>query len=208
MQADLLEWDVAARMRSGENVSGDLHLVCPSPRGILVAVVDGIGHGPEAASASRKAVSILEANAGRHLEALFGICHAALQDTRGVVMSLADFEIPGNRMAWLGVGNVEGRLLHAGKGSERSMDQTLLLRGGVVGHMLPTMLDVSVLPVAPGDVLILTTDGIHHRFIEDLQTARPAARIASDILARYSKGTDDALVLVAKVRGGEPSQGP
>ena len=33
--------------------SGDSHVVKPSPEGVLAAVIDGVGHGNEAADAAR-----------------------------------------------------------------------------------------------------------------------------------------------------------
>jgi serine phosphatase RsbU (regulator of sigma subunit) len=150
------------------------------------------------------AVSILEANVGQSLPSLVEICHTALRITRGVVMSLAAFNGSGSTMTWLGVGNVQGRLLRADKESNHHAQEELFLRGGVVGHNLPSTLDVNVLSVAKGDVLILATDGIHDEFTESLYVSRPAQEIADEILVRHSKGADDALVLVARVRGGEP----
>ena len=46
--APMIEWGVAAAPLAGETESGDLHLVKPVGRGMLVAAVDGLGHGAEA----------------------------------------------------------------------------------------------------------------------------------------------------------------
>ena len=59
-KSGLVEWGVAARPIAGEAVSGDLHLVKPFDHGVLLAAVDGVGHGDEATSAARAAVGILE----------------------------------------------------------------------------------------------------------------------------------------------------
>jgi serine/threonine protein phosphatase PrpC len=79
----------------------------------------------------------------------------------------------------------------------------VLLRGGVVGYQLPT-LRASILPVTWGDVLILATDGIRSGLVEDVTLSHRPQRIAEQILARRAKGTDDALVLVARYLGHEP----
>ena len=50
-----VEWGVATRCRRGEATSGDLAVVHLLPEGALVAAIDGLGHGSEAARAARKA---------------------------------------------------------------------------------------------------------------------------------------------------------
>ncbi len=195
----LFEWGVAARPLANQAVSGDKYLITPSPTGVLAGVLDGLGHGEEAARAGEIAVAILEKNAHQPFPFLFEICHKALLKTRGVVMSLASFDMRDRTMSWSGVGNVEGVLLRA-KGDLTPSSESLLLRGGVVGYQLPG-LRVSVLPVMEGDLLALVTDGIQGDFPEGLSTADLPQKNADRILARYGKETDDALVLVLRFRG-------
>jgi hypothetical protein len=78
----------------------------------------------------------------------------------------------------------------------------VLLQGGVVGLHLPALRGV-VLPVAPGDTLLLATDGVRSGFASGLRLEEAPQQLADRILARDAKGTDDALVLVARYRGGE-----
>ena len=62
-----IEWAVAELARPGQSESGDRHLVLSTADGGLVAVVDGLGHGAEAASAAKMAVMALERGADRPL---------------------------------------------------------------------------------------------------------------------------------------------
>ncbi len=177
-------------------------MVQPFPNGVLVAAVDGLGHGEEAAAAAKLAVSILERHAQEEVIALLRRCHEALRGTRGVAMSLASVRAPDSMLTWLGVGNVEGILLRdAANANPRR--ESLLLRGGVVGAELPP-LRVSVIPVMRGDTLIFATDGIREGFTERLALSDPPQELADRILARHAKGTDDALVLVARYAGWGP----
>src|SRR5690606_18180403 len=80
-----VEWAVADRALQEE--SGDLHVVAPFDGGVVVAVIDGLGHGPEAAHAARGAATVVTANAGAPLDSLLRGCHDALHHTRGVAMS-------------------------------------------------------------------------------------------------------------------------
>ena len=198
----LIEWGVAARPLQGEAASGDLHVVQALSNGVLVAAVDGLGHGPEAAAAARSAVLTLEGYAHEPVISLIKRCHESLTRTRGVVMSLASFNALDNTMTWLGVGNVEGALLRADDTASPARE-SILLRGGVVGYQLPA-LHASILLVTRGDVLILATDGIRGGFAEDVTLSDPPQQIAEQILARRASGTDDALVLVARYLGHEP----
>jgi hypothetical protein len=203
MTEPVVDWGVAQAALGGHPKSGDCHLIMPFSGGVLVAAMDGIGHGDEACRAAETAAGILAARAGDNIIALLKRCHEALRGTRGAVMSLASFSAEGV-MTWSGVGNVEGLLLradHAGPPRE-----SLLLRAGVVGRQLPA-LQASVVPVTAGDTLIFTTDGIRGGFnsIAPLMH-HPPQQIADQILARDSKGTDDALVLVARYLGREPKE--
>src|SRR5213593_239154 len=138
MNAQLIEWGVANLTMPGESQSGDRHLVQPYTNGVLVAVVDGLGHGEQAAVAADLAVTTLSKHAHESVIALCNRCHEALRNTRGVVMSLASFNELDGTLTWLGIGNVEGLVL-SGEGSPRSRDKYLVLRGGVVGGLLPSL---------------------------------------------------------------------
>lgn len=194
-----MDWSVAARPVSGQNVSGDLHFLKQFENRILVAAVDGIGHGDEAATAARRAVEILDRHAADPVILLLKRCHEALLQTRGVVLTVAKLNTVENTMTWLGVGNVEGRLLRADTAASHPRE-SVLLRGGIVGYQLPA-LQASVIPVAAGDLLILATDGIHPFFEDGINLNEPTKQIADKILSRHFKGNDDALVLVVRYLG-------
>ena len=196
-----IEWAFRTHTLEGESECGDAHVVATMPQGVLAAVVDGLGHGCEAAAAARIAVETLEARRGLAVIDLMTICHEALRKTRGAVLSLAFFNTADDTMTWLGVGNVEGILLRANP-SQHPQKESLLLRSGVVGYQMAS-LRAATLPLFFGDMLIFVTDGIDARFNDDLwltQDQDPEA-IAADILSQHLKGTDDALVLVIRYLG-------
>ena len=192
----VIEWGVATLTRAGQAVCGDRYVVKAFPDGVLVAAIDGIGHGHEAADAANIAVTILEAYSDESVLSLLKRCHEDLKTTRGVVLSVASFSAAESTMTWLGVGNVEGRLLRADSLAQ-PRHESLVLRGGVVGGQLPTLY-ASMLRVAPGDTLGFATDGIRSDFPERLTVSESPQRAADRILAGYSKQTDDALVLIAR----------
>jgi serine phosphatase RsbU (regulator of sigma subunit) len=196
----IIDWAWAGLGLGGEE-SGDLHTVVPLPHGVLLAVTDGLGHGPEAAAASKEAAAVLQANAERPLQEIFELCHEALRKTRGVVMSLVYLDGRSRTLEWCGIGNVEGVLLR--KPTSGRSPEAITPRGGVVGYRLPNV-KVSRRQVFPGDVLILATDGIRSGFTTDVDLDTEPQAIADAVFARHARGTDDALVLVARYLGVDP----
>jgi len=195
----LLDCGIAAQTLPGENESGDRYVVVQSPASALVAVIDGLGHGAAAAAASRMTAETVQENRDLSIIPLVRMCHQKLRNTRGVVMSVAAFNPAENTITWLGVGNVEGVLLH---GDSRGMvsHEVLSLRGGVVGDQLPNLI-ASILPVSPGDTLIFATDGVRNNFLNGIMAGHSVQRIAEKILAHHARGSDDALVLVVRYSG-------
>jgi hypothetical protein len=196
MNTPLIESGIACLTMPGQFQSGDRHLVQPYINGLLVAVVDGLGHGEQAAAAADLAVTTLIKHADESVIALVKRCHNALRYTRGVVMALASFNELDRVLTWMGIGNVEGLILRA-EGSPPPKHENLLLRGGVVGDQLPSLI-ASIIPLIQGDTLIFTTDGIRGGFAKDLSPSDPPQVMADRILAKYSKYSDDALVFVVR----------
>ena len=194
-----LELGIACATLPGQSESGDRYVCETFTDGVLLALVDGIGHGPEAAVAAEAACAILRAHAAEPVIALTERCHDQLRFTRGVVMSLAAFDLRHNLLTWLAIGNVQGTLRRFGPAVEGT-EELLLLRAGVVGSQLPP-LRVSVLPLVPGDMLVLATDGVQSGFAARIASREAVRRVAQVILDHYNKRTDDALVLVARYQG-------
>jgi negative regulator of sigma-B (phosphoserine phosphatase) len=202
ISAPLIEYGVATFVLPGQSESGDRHLVCCHETGILIAAVDGIGHGEEAGVAAKAAVSLLKTRADEQVISLVQKCHENLRMTRGVVLSLASIDPLHGMMTWIGVGNVQGALMRTGA-SKGIVEQELLLRAGVVGSQLPP-LQAAVLPIAEGDTLIFATDGVKSEFVESLSALEAPQRAADRILEQYCRGNDDALVLVARLTAIRP----
>jgi hypothetical protein len=198
----LVDWGAAFRALGGEKISGDLYVVEVSEDGFLIAAIDGLGHGPQAAAAARIAAATLRANARDSAIWLLNRCHQELKQTRGVAMSMASYTKQLNALWWLGVGNVEGVRLRVGENAEVSTE-SIPLRGGVVGYQLPPVRP-SLSSLRPLDTLIFATDGVQSGFIKGL-TAKELSvqpqQLADYLLAAYGKGTDDALVLVVRYLG-------
>jgi hypothetical protein len=82
-----------------------------------------------------------------------------------------------------------------------SRSDALWTHNGVVGRTLPP-LRPALRSLLVGDTLIVTTDGIRAGFKLELRAQDSTERLANDLLERYAIPSDDALVLVARYRGG------
>jgi hypothetical protein len=191
-----IEWNVEARPFGGTGACGDVDVVVIGERGAVVAVADGLGHGREAVIAAEAAAGVIQQRPDAAITELMTHCHEALRNTRGAALSIAVFACHDGTMTWLGVGNV-GAILARGDPSARPARHALLMRGGVVGYRLPP-LRPEVLPVFPGDTLIMASDGIASAFEHEPTLGRDPKTLAAGILASHGKDTDDALVLVAR----------
>jgi len=195
----LLEIGQAGLPFAGESEIGDRCVVRLSDQRALVAVIDGVGHGHEAAAASAAAAEVLERYGNETLDVLMLRCHENLVDTRGAAITLTLFDGRNSVLHWLGAGNVAALLLHT-EPSGHARARELLVRSGVAGVSLPSI-DVSSTAVARGDLVVLATDGLRPDFAEGVdRCARPQV-LAERLLADYGTRRDDALVVVARLIG-------
>ena len=194
-----LEFGIAGSIAPGQRGSGDLEVMryYDGGGGVLIAAIDGIGHGEEAAASARLAADTLLGHPEEKPASLLLRCHAALRGTRGVVLSIASIDLRQSAMSWLGIGNVSGIVLRGGA-QEPSPREELLVRPGVLGYGDLGVLQASAIPLRPRDVLIFATDGINRHFSEGLAFGASAQPLADHIIAHHSQRNDDALVVVAR----------
>jgi len=195
-----LEWAAASRPAASGGELGDACLVKPVENGLLIAVVDGLGRGPEAALAAKRALQTIERSTQSLPAPLLIECHRALQSTRGVVMGLALVDARADSLSWIGVGDVRAVLCRVDPVGPSRID-SLWTHNGVVGRTLPP-LRPALRSLLVGDTMIVATDGIRAGFIPELRTQDSTEHLANDLLERYAVPSDDALVLVARYRGG------
>ena len=197
-----VEWGVAMRCRPGEATTGDLAVVTPLAEGVLLAGIDGLGHGDEAARAARTAAQVVHESPSQDLALLVRRCHDALKGTRGAAITLAFVSPAEGDVTWLGVGNVEGRVL-SGDPSATKPKGSLPLGNGVPGHELPPV-RATRLDLRAGDVIVLATDGVASAFADSLDVCGSTQAISERILAAHCKPLDDALVVAVRYLGVRP----
>ena len=196
-----IEWAVAGRPMPGEDTSGDEAIAVDlGGRAALFGVIDGLGHGPAAASAAQRAAQVIAGQPALTLPALVDACHRELADTRGAAMTLACIDFERDSLQWLGVGNVTAaRVSRAANGVANSAFARLT--SGIVGFRLPPIPTPEPLEMRPGHLLVVASDGVAENHLDAVDFAASAKAIANRILGEHTRVIDDALVLVARHRG-------
>ncbi|GEO81327.1 SpoIIE family protein phosphatase [Pararhodospirillum oryzae] len=165
-----------------------------TPRGDLVVVADGLGHGHDAAVAANAALAHVEAHATDDLAELFQGMGTALAPTRGAAVAVARVDEAAGTVTYAALGNIRAAIFGW---QTRRLDG----RAGIVGvsHSPP---DTLTLPIRPGEHLVLWTDGLDEGLgLPVLPRAGggvPVSTLAESLLAEHAKGSDDACVLVAR----------
>lgn len=194
-----MDWATKMTAMTGETESGDRVIVKLLDDGMLIAVIDGLGHGHAAAVAADLAVSTIENNASLDLAVIMQLCHNSLAGKRGAVISLVRLE-PDDTLTWLGIGNVEVSLLRNQHSHLIRSVERPVLRSGLVGQgQLPPMQSASV-QVRYNDLVFMATDGINPGFTEDIDVTGMPEEIAAEIMSNHASSADDALVFVGRYR--------
>jgi serine phosphatase RsbU (regulator of sigma subunit) len=198
MTGSLLDIGVAQCALDGEVACGDCCVVQQSGDRALIGVIDGLGHGAEAAFAAESARAALDGTADQSVSTLLMRCHDRLRQTRGAAMTIMGLDMGARRLEWAGAGNIAAVLLRPAQSGKLNRTE-LFVRGGVVGVSLPSGA-TSCVAVQPGDMVVAATDGVHSGFADDITRVESPQRLAERLLARHQTGHDDALVVVIRIR--------
>jgi anti-sigma regulatory factor (Ser/Thr protein kinase) len=185
---------ILARPCEGETVCGDDAIALRSGDSLLIAVADGLGHGPPARIASSAAMEAFAASPAREPGALLTACGPALRATRGAVALVAILEELSLTIA--GAGNVTGMVLGP-KTSQRMLGNAHILGS----PQRPPRFDQQQIALDAYRTVILFSDGISARadLSDEPETTRhPPIAVAQRLMERFGRRDDDVLVLVAR----------
>ena len=188
---------ILGRPCRGELVSGD-HAVFARGRGLLmVAVCDGLGHGPAARDASNRATSLVRSRAGDPPLSLLADCDRALRHTRGAALSIAHLDLARGELVHAGTGNIISHL-YQGTEVRRGIGVARVLGAPSSGAR---MLEERW-PLSERYLLAMFSDGLSSRLDlkGDLALRRqPPLVIAHELIERFGQDHDDATVAVARL---------
>jgi anti-sigma regulatory factor (Ser/Thr protein kinase) len=156
-------------------------------------LVDGLGHGVAAATASDEAVRVFQEQNLAGAEMIEAM-HVALKPTVGAVAGLIEIKLKANALSFIGIGNIEGRISNGGE------TKRLLSHNGTLGPALQKVRQWNY-SWGPEALLILHTDGISTRWEMESYlglSARHPSVIAGVLYRDFRRERDDACIVVLR----------
>lgn len=177
----------------GEQVSGDGWDVAVQEGRVDAVVADGLGHGPEAADAAVAALAVFDPERGASPAAFVDQAHVALRGKRGAAIGAYRMDADSQRIRFAGAGNIMGRVI-SGIG-----DRTLVTQNGTAGLQMRSVQEQEV-DWPDHALVVLHSDGVQSRWQLDDVTVlqRDPAIVAAFVLWKFSRGRDDATVVVIR----------
>jgi anti-sigma regulatory factor (Ser/Thr protein kinase) len=128
---------------------------------IRFLVADGLGHGRDAAAASRAAIDLFDTLGTMRPGEVMQRLHGGLRHTRGAAAAAAELDPSTKEVRYCGVGNISAVILSTAGGRH------LVSHNGTVGHEARRIQEMSY-PWPDDGVLLLHSDGIAtHWKLED-----------------------------------------
>ncbi|WP_254885619.1 SpoIIE family protein phosphatase [Streptomyces sp. NA02950] len=177
----------------GEEDCGDARAVVQTGETRTAAVVDGLGHGPQAAEAAQVALRSFLADPDQPLPDLLTAMNRALRRTRGAAVGLLRLGPQG--ADYCGIGNVRALTL-----SHEGVHHRLTGQPGVVGWSMPRPRSHGF-PVPPGATVVLYSDGIDCRWAREPSRSLlrlPPSLLSAALAHAHRRLRDDATVLATR----------
>jgi phosphoserine phosphatase RsbX len=179
-----LDVGVATRPIAGQRECGDCGGAWVSGCRTVVALADGLGHGPSAAAASSAFVAYVAEHFEEELEGLVRMAGKAIAGTRGAAVAIVRIDCESQRLWFAGVGNIELHSLSRERIAPVSVP-------GILGRPLRKV-KIFEYGLATGDIIILHSDGVSRGV--DLPELRgmSAQRASLRVIDTWGKQHDDA----------------
>lgn len=180
--------------KPGEGVCGDRWCYHERVEGILVAGIDGLGHGFGAEQAAVEACRTFETEKHRPPLRLMQLLHEALRPTRGAAVTLLEVDWDAGRIVSVGVGNVSAAMINGSETKRIATDN------GIVGHVVSRPREL-IHACQPETVVVLHSDGLTSSWQAERYPGlmqHHAALIAGVLYRDCKRGRDDSLVVVIR----------
>jgi negative regulator of sigma-B (phosphoserine phosphatase) len=190
-----LDYSSMVRPYPGQRVSGDAVVTRVLDQGLFVAIVDVLGHGPEAHELTHVIDAYLARYAAFDVSAVMQRLHQHLKGTRGAAVGLCAIDGATCRLDYAGIGNTSIRRFG-------HTETRLVSQEGVLGQNMRTPLH-QTLQLEPGDTVVLYTDGVSDRFTaQDYPgvVRHSSEEVATNIVQRFGKDHDDAACIAVRCR--------
>jgi serine phosphatase RsbU (regulator of sigma subunit) len=182
-----------ARPCLGERVSGDTVVIEHRDEILFLAIVDALGHGPQANAVANQAERFLRSHWRNDVFDTMQRLHLELKGTIGAGAGLCVVDRIVREMRYTGVGNTVLRTF----GSQATR---LVSTDGIIGGRFRTPA-VQAAPLNESGIILLYTDGVSDRFdVEQYPQIHyhSASAIAHKIVASFGKPYDDATCMAMR----------
>ncbi|WP_267425909.1 SpoIIE family protein phosphatase [Methylobacterium sp. GC_Met_2] len=190
-------WGAVAVPLRGETANGDAYCIRRRGDGWTALVVDGLGHGLQAAQASEAAVRVFREHEHESPGCIVTAIHAGLGHTRGAAVSVARYEPGRGTLVFSGIGNVAGAIVTDG------VVKRLVSLSGTAGLVARRIQEFEY-PFMSRSLLMMCSDGIGTNWTLDdypgLAAAHPGL-VAGVLYRDFARARDDATVLVVREAG-------
>jgi anti-sigma regulatory factor (Ser/Thr protein kinase) len=179
----------------GEKVCGDGWAVSSAAHSKTLLLVDGLGHGPQAAHAAEMAVKVFSEQANRECVPIMETIHRALAPTRGAAAAIARIDVEAGLIRFVGVGNIAGQVLDSGE------TKRMVSNNGTAGHLAPRIREFTY-PFKRAPLVVMHSDGLGTKWdlsaYPGLAVNHPSL-IAGALFRDHRRGRDDASILVVRI---------
>lgn len=180
--------------KPGEEMCGDSWALEADRDRVLLLVADGLGHGPQAADASRRAVEVFRQHATLPLVPLMERLHEGLRSTRGAAIGIAEMNRQRGQLGFIGLGNVSATLVAGG--TRRSM----VSQNGTAG-VQARRFQAFDYPWPPESVLVAHSDGLASGWdLARYPGMRHGGLIAGALYRDFRRMQDDVTVVAVARR--------
>jgi anti-sigma regulatory factor (Ser/Thr protein kinase) len=190
-----IDWGSYGRPCVGERLSGDAAVVEDGGDVLFAAVVDVLGHGPQAHEVSARAEAFLRASWTRSPVDTLMRLHSELKGTRGAAAGIAVVDRQLGEVRYAGVGNTVARTFGSEEAGLHSVDGTL-------GQSIRSP-KIQTIKLTSHGVLLLYTDGVRSSFkLDDYAQLlyESASHISKKVVERFSRSYDDATCLAVRFK--------
>ncbi len=184
---------------NGGEKCGDAFAWWRDERRWTILLVDGLGHGEQAAMAADAALAHAEANRALSPNRLLEAIDKGIDWSRGAAIAIVRVDEGLRTLCYLGVGNVRAAVF--GDKSSRFDGTPGIVGAGCRSARLET------LSWTNGDLLVLWTDGLNANLSIDQASLRlkgDPESLAQRLIGRFTTGRDDVGVVCCLLEGVDP----
>ncbi|HEY1115732.1 MAG TPA: SpoIIE family protein phosphatase [Chitinophagaceae bacterium] len=182
--------------KPGETECGDGFHFKQTKEYVKLFLGDGLGHGKEAALATRNAIEAFKQCPDDSPVENLRFIHHSVKKTRGLVATIAFFNLKERKWTICGVGNISTKLFGA------TTSKTHSPYNGIVGMNMPNTMNDQVVDYEPGQCIILCSDGVKSKWdilkfpgIQRYDLSLLNAALFKD----FARNTDDLSIASCKI---------